>query len=335
MKKRIAWIDTARGIGILFVLLGHILLYEKTNIYIYSFHMPFFFFLSGYLANYEKSITAKEYIAKKIRTLIVPYLFFVTAGNMYSCCLRPKFEHKEVDFSNFWSNEFLLNGECGFNAPVWFLVTLFIIETTMFIVCNGKSRDMNTLLLFSFIAGLLFAPTNFDYTFKLNVAIVAAPFFILGNIVKNKNIIQTICDDRVLLFKSLIVFAAINYIFTIKNDNISFYYNRYSNVVYMYIAAIAGVMFWCLISYKLNNSRLLEYYGENSLVLLSTHYFIYDLFDYLYNKVIIYANFSLNHFWVYIFKFIFTLILVVPLITLFNKLLPKTIGKVSKNENKV
>ena len=41
--KRIEWIDIARGIGIILVILGHIGI-GKIGKFIYSFHIPLFFF---------------------------------------------------------------------------------------------------------------------------------------------------------------------------------------------------------------------------------------------------------------------------------------------------
>lgn len=47
-SRRIEWIDIAKGIGILLVMLGHCYLDRKFTIWFYSFHMALFFFLSGY-----------------------------------------------------------------------------------------------------------------------------------------------------------------------------------------------------------------------------------------------------------------------------------------------
>ena len=55
--KRLDWIDIAKGIGIILVVLGHTLVPQVREtgfagflwIFIYNFHMPLFFFLSGYL----------------------------------------------------------------------------------------------------------------------------------------------------------------------------------------------------------------------------------------------------------------------------------------------
>ena len=47
MSKRIEWIDRAKGIGIILVILGHSIFLEIFKILIYSFHMPLFFSYQG------------------------------------------------------------------------------------------------------------------------------------------------------------------------------------------------------------------------------------------------------------------------------------------------
>lgn len=52
INNRIDFVDTARGIAMLLVILGHCQLSADCTIekLIYSFHMPLFFFLSGMFA---------------------------------------------------------------------------------------------------------------------------------------------------------------------------------------------------------------------------------------------------------------------------------------------
>ncbi|MBC1212116.1 acyltransferase family protein [Listeria booriae] len=65
INERITWIDYAKGIGIILVVYGHVLrgvfeagldipikLFTYEDSFIYSFHMPLFFFLSGLFANH-------------------------------------------------------------------------------------------------------------------------------------------------------------------------------------------------------------------------------------------------------------------------------------------
>ena len=55
MGKRIEWIDMAKGIGIILVIMGHISFRpESLNVWLCSFHMPLFFFLSGLTYNSTK-----------------------------------------------------------------------------------------------------------------------------------------------------------------------------------------------------------------------------------------------------------------------------------------
>lgn len=59
--KRFDWVDIAKGIAILLMILGHSSLPNMIQNWIYSFHMPFFFFISGVLndnyVNRNKSIS--------------------------------------------------------------------------------------------------------------------------------------------------------------------------------------------------------------------------------------------------------------------------------------
>ena len=46
-KKRILWIDYAKAFAMFFVVIGHVNSGNYLTNWIYSFHMPLFFFLSG------------------------------------------------------------------------------------------------------------------------------------------------------------------------------------------------------------------------------------------------------------------------------------------------
>lgn len=87
--KRVLFIEIAKGIGILLVVLGHAIIpqmrmdsaaFDGVFDFIYSFHMPLFVALSGYL--YEKNQKKyheqgfRRFFASKFRVLMVPYLTF-------------------------------------------------------------------------------------------------------------------------------------------------------------------------------------------------------------------------------------------------------------------
>ena len=74
VNKRIEWIDIARGIAILFVIIGHSLGNYFSSYFanlIYVFHMPIFFVLSGYLYRRKNK---KNFLHSSFFNLIMPYV---------------------------------------------------------------------------------------------------------------------------------------------------------------------------------------------------------------------------------------------------------------------
>ena len=73
--KRFIWVDYAKTIGIYLVILGHSYICTPINEIIYTFHMPLFFFLSGYLFSFERYPSFKKFAWKRFKSLLVPYLW--------------------------------------------------------------------------------------------------------------------------------------------------------------------------------------------------------------------------------------------------------------------
>jgi len=88
--KRIQWIDFCRSLAIFSVVVGHITMglrnssiihtdyaFSLIQAYVYSFHIPLFFFISGFL--YKKHLTWNSFgknILKKLIVLGIPYVVF-------------------------------------------------------------------------------------------------------------------------------------------------------------------------------------------------------------------------------------------------------------------
>ena len=70
--KRLQYLDLAKAVGMLCVLIGHSFISEKINTVIYAFHMPLFFFISGYLCKPQK--VALKKINQKCGHILVPYV---------------------------------------------------------------------------------------------------------------------------------------------------------------------------------------------------------------------------------------------------------------------
>lgn len=76
MSGRLKSIDVAKGIVICLMVLGHSSIPVWLSNWIWSFHMPFFFLVSGMLSSWRKGL--KDFYIGKIKMLLLPFL-------LYSC----------------------------------------------------------------------------------------------------------------------------------------------------------------------------------------------------------------------------------------------------------
>ncbi len=171
MGKRIEQTDIAKGIGIILVVIGHAFpdsnkLVSGTFSYylyqlIYSFHMPFFFFVSGivsagivrYLSGREKI----EQIKKKAMRLLVPYFVF---GAIFIPLriLFAKYARFSYDFSKLYTI-FLGNNPCG---QLWFLYVLFFFSLTAILFATKKNIKYLTVCAFVVTCLSSFATLRYD-----------------------------------------------------------------------------------------------------------------------------------------------------------------------------
>jgi fucose 4-O-acetylase-like acetyltransferase len=74
---RLHWIDTLKGFGITLVVFAHYSIPAALDTYIFSFHMPLFFFISGFLFNFVKySESTRNFVRGRFKSLIIPYFGF-------------------------------------------------------------------------------------------------------------------------------------------------------------------------------------------------------------------------------------------------------------------
>jgi fucose 4-O-acetylase-like acetyltransferase len=181
---RIGWIDAAKGVGITLVVFGHILggaisrnwfgheqqgqsLYE----FIYLFHMPLFFLISGMVWIESAKANPLGSIINSIRTIAWPFVFWSLVQQL-STPIISKFAPNTTSLEfNVWL-EYLITGKV-----FWFLWTLLIIQ-----VCIAPIARIPTGILF---AGslLIFALTiNSDPFGTFSPVFRNLPFFLAGTL---------------------------------------------------------------------------------------------------------------------------------------------------------
>lgn len=71
---RLAWLDAAKGVGIILVVIGHAWKSIDVRDPIYAFHMPLFFIAAGYVS---RPAPIREFAVRQWRALGIPYVAFL------------------------------------------------------------------------------------------------------------------------------------------------------------------------------------------------------------------------------------------------------------------
>jgi polysaccharide biosynthesis protein PslL len=173
------WVDVLKGIGIVLVVLGHCP--NPFNKIIFMFHMPLFFFISGYLFKPNKNI--RDYFLNKIVHLIIPYVSFLIL--LYPVFNRINF--KSIGLETFTEHVMkpLIGGRnlSGVLSVFWFVTTLFLTQQLM----NILMVKLNSLYLIIFSSLLLIMGyinsiyfPEFWLPWNANVVFASLPIFHIG-----------------------------------------------------------------------------------------------------------------------------------------------------------
>lgn len=193
--ERIGFVSYLQTIGIILVVVGHsfheypidhghsLLAYRL----IYSFHMPLFVFISGYLLAYstfirDKRKRIKEFIVEKSRRLLVPY-FVLGAITFIPRALMSGMADSTIELS--WGSfaESLIYSDKLSVVFFWFLPAIFIILNIAHIAIKATNYvNTPTFYLIAIVAGLVLnlADIGNIFLFSLSDALSLLIYFILG-----------------------------------------------------------------------------------------------------------------------------------------------------------
>lgn len=195
MRERIQWLDVAKGIGILCVVYGHATFTNEIwRIWIYSFHMPLFFFLSGITYNENKYASFKSLLISKTKAILIPYILFCILAlgrnvveQMYLFWKTGQ-SFQVIIFAKKISGIFIALRGSDWSCTAWFLQCIFVVYCMMYAVFSIayklKPKDRMVVVMFaifSFMMGILYAKSHLSYIpWAADVALVAFFFTIAG-----------------------------------------------------------------------------------------------------------------------------------------------------------
>jgi fucose 4-O-acetylase-like acetyltransferase len=289
MAKRIEYLDIAKGIGILLVVLGHNDFAAISPFFhqvIYSFHIPLFFFLSGYFINTSRSFP--DYFGKRFHAVLKPYLFTILLIYFASVSFE------KMGFQTAIGRTLkALYGSINYIdwAQLWFLPNLFVVSLYAFIFIQAADRLQNRwvrwgILLLTLAISLPFLNTFYPFStsvfgkeyqlyglpFSLDVIFLSGFFFILGNEVRQVTS-ERAFSNLPLLLASGTGLILLNLFFPYSVDIAK---RVYDSFLVNTAEAFLGILFILALSrqIELHSHRLaalLKYFGNISLIILIFH----------------------------------------------------------------
>ncbi len=249
INERIAFVDGLFVFAMILVVVGHSGLapdFHKTYLYkwIYSFHMPIFFWLSGYLLNLHKGKVHESYfcfLKKKASRLLIP-LITLTTLVYYPKVLLSEFAVRpaEGSFKGF-INAFLYPVENPIQ-PLWFLTVLFIIYAVGYwIRYFCKSSMCRLAMTFVLSLALEFVIVNLKLDLKflyISQVFYQMPFFILGMMMSNNSWIKSWMFNSVMM--TILTFAVLS---LSVHFQFIFSFSPIVNLCWKYFNAVVGIWF--------------------------------------------------------------------------------------------
>jgi len=283
-------IDIAKALGIVFIVVGHIFGLEETPAqfhvrnYLYQFHVPLFFFLSGYC--FKETESWRLFLGKKVKRLYVPFLicnlffFAITllalwifgepANSLFGEPLSPLFILKKC------VKIFLGLSTIRICGASWFLMTLLesLILYKLLFTLFGKLYEKMSFPIILALTSLVIAIIGFlvRLPYGLERAFVAVFFICAGNLTKKYGNLIHINDCVLIPIMLMGVFIILLFSRVNFPDMVI---HKYGNFAIYLTSAIIGI--YCTLIFssflsRFHSLRFLANWGSVTMWILLFHF---------------------------------------------------------------
>lgn len=297
-SNREPWIDFAKGITLLLVIIGHTVSGVLSGA-IYSFHMPLFFILSGITAKLSSSAQQfSDKTQRSFRRLMFPFFLIYTIQTVVYLLRHFSNIQQDASFLPAYLKERILAGifssgvtisvfdtEVLYVGVIWFFPALFIGKTLFdYMHLKLTAKQFPLICLLCSIAGVVIGqyqclPLSFD------VVLAIIPLFYIGQHFNVFNVKKSPIKKFFLYALIWGIFLIITYV--LGHHCLELASRRFPAYPLCFITALAGTLmvsefsvFCCQYNFL---SRPIQYIGKNSLYLLCIHTLEWDYLTKLWN----------------------------------------------------
>ena len=309
-KKRLDYLDMAKGLGMILVLIGHLQgdsiftfspYIHPLCVYIFSFHMPMFFIISGILLAIKNDEIRpfKEVATSRFRGIMIPYFWF---SFFYLLVVVIALIKGEIAVQTLYLNIWYVLGLYGMNV-LWFLPALYLGEL-LFLFTRRKIREDSLFITvvvlsnavvyaLSYFLGIAkyntpFAMRMHELAITLLRPVLVCGFISIGYYVHkalkkgtklgdffNKPVLnesgKISAKYRLACIVLGLMLFGICFAFFRINNGIDFRSLAFRNVFFFFVCALSGSYGMITLCKGLPRIGLFCYWGVGSLIFMVTH----------------------------------------------------------------
>lgn len=282
-SERIAWVDCAKAIGILLIVLWHSptqVINENYMLWVKACAVPFFFFISGFFI--QRNFSVDEVLAKKAKTVLLPYL----SGSLVAIFGAYALSGKQIGWGDIGG---IVYGSFHYLewGPLWFLTNLFIVvllgHFLVLRVCNCRGYAVIVAFIFMALNSIYLKDfwliplgsmggdpeTLKGWPFGADIVFIGLFFYVVGFF--SYKILIT--EVRALIWILVVSIFLINVLFNESVMDLAL--RRYDHFFWSSVYALSGIFFIVGLSRILSKnpevSIIFSVIGENTLVILIFH----------------------------------------------------------------
>lgn len=289
-SKRLKYFDMAKGIGVFLVLLGHLQGDSFFSLspyvlplctWIFSFHMPLFFIISGMLINYKKDSDKemKTLITKRFKGIMIPYLWF---SLFYFLVVVFAYIKGTIRIETLLNQAWYVISLYGMNV-LWFLPALFLGEILFLFIYKRFAGKITAILIttlttiastLNFLLSRIEPETSFIEKMTELADVILRPIFACSFIALGFFIFSLLKQRE----KSNPLELAIGFIMTIANiflhklnGGVDFRSLVFNNLLLYYVCALLGSVGLILLCKNIPDIKPISAFGASSLIVMAVH----------------------------------------------------------------
>lgn len=293
--NRINWIDWSKAIAITMVVFGHMPMEESNYLigYITTFHMPLFFFISGYLT--KTSLPIQAQLKKYISSLVWPYIIYNLVFYPYwivryyidnNYQMGPIFNWTIKPFCGVLLLQYESDFSCNLNGVTWFIAALIFMKVFLDLANRWRYGKYLVYILATLcIAGYT---TNEQILFTKNLTPIGFmkcfPFYILGYKIKSNYILND-TNLKSCCLQVILGFIISNIAFIAIRQQISFT----CKIILFYVICISAIFFILAICRLLDgfHSKIIQNISIGTLMIMGLHWMAIGSFNFIISRLFI------------------------------------------------